>query len=90
MRWARAKLRAISTRLAWTSSVGHADQPRHLAGMGRNDHVAPFAACQPVGVAIEGVQSVGVDDQRHVGPVDKSLDEGARSRRPVPGRGRWR
>ena len=28
----------------------HADQPRHLAGMRRDDDVAPFAAGQPIGI----------------------------------------
>ena len=40
---------------------GHSEQPRHLSRVWRDDHVDAVAAGEPIGVANEGVQRVGVD-----------------------------
>ena len=54
------------------------DQPRHLAGMRRDDHVAPFPAGQRARIAAEGIQAVSVDNERHRGAIDEARDEAAR------------
>ena len=65
----------------------HADQPRHLARMRRDDDVAPFAARQPIGIVGERVQPVGVDHERHRRAIDEPPDELARAAAPARGPG---
>ena len=64
----------------------HPDEPRHLAGMRRDDDVASFAAHQPVRILRERVQPVRVHHERHRRAVDQLPDELARGfRRPESG-----
>ena len=42
--------------------IRDANEARHLAGMRRDDHIAPFAARQRARIAAEGVQTVSIDD----------------------------
>ena len=69
--WPVAKFRAISSRFAWTSSRRHADQPRHLAGMRRDDDVPSLPPAQRVRIAGERVQAVRIDHERHGRPLDE-------------------
>ena len=54
---------------------GAVDQPRHLAGMRRDDHVDAVAAHQPLGLAREGVERVGVEHQRHAAALEQAVHE---------------
>ena len=51
------------------------EQPRHLPRMRRDDHVDAVAARQPLGIAAERVQRIGVEHQRHARPLDDRVDE---------------
>ena len=82
---ATAKLRATSSRLACTSSVDIPTSRAISPGMRRDDDVAAFAAGQPIGIAGERVQPVGVDHQRHRRAIDEL--RGRTRACPAPGRG---
>ena len=70
----------LSTRMRWRRRAksrdpkpvglhrlnGDARQARHFAGM-RSEHQRTFAAVELVGMPVEGIESVGIDDQRNVG-----------------------
>ena len=51
-----------------------ARQSRHLAGM-RREHQRPPAAIEQIGLALEGVQPVGIDHQRNLGLVHRFVNE---------------
>ena len=54
---------------------GAVDQPGHLAGMRRDDHVDAVASGEPFGLAREGVQRIGVEHERHAAALEQSVDE---------------
>jgi hypothetical protein len=63
-----------------------ADQPRHLAGMRRDDDVTIVTADEPPGIVGEQRERVGVEHQRHGRAIDKAAHEFARLRCPAQAR----
>ena len=83
MRRRRSRARC-SSRFACTSSI---DMPISRAispGMRRDDHVDAVAAHQPLRLADERVQRIGIEHQRHAGTLDAA--PGRRPPSPAPGR----
>ena len=79
-RCAAAKSRACSRRSDCTCSMRDVEQPRHLSRMRRDDDVHAVAAGEPIGVADERVQRIGVEHQRRARALDQRVDERGRRR----------
>ena len=70
---ARRRSRArIASRSRLHDLVGRIEQPRHLAGMRRDDDVHAVASDQAIRLADERVQAVGIEDERHAGALESA------------------
>ena len=63
------------SRSCCTASMLMLEQPRHLTRMRRDDHVDAVAADEPIRIAGERVQRIGVEHQRHARALEQPVHE---------------